>query len=316
MTQDRKKVVHETLCFDGVLNVKNPLYRDHILNYVLDAVQFDLGSNGDVTSEVLLSSNIDVKGLIICKSKGILAGVEEVKYFIKEFNKIHDGNLKFVEKKKDGAGLRKKDVIGYLIGDARNMMEVERTVLNLIQRMSGIATMTFDYVKRVKGEVLVVTTRKTAWGLLDKKACVVGGGGTHRLNLSDAVLVKDTHLDIESGNLKRIFKNLRRVRGSARFIEVEVNSIRDAIYAVDLYKKYLADLSIPFFLMLDNMKSSRIKKIISGIKVLNSPNIYFEASGGITKRNIKSFVKSGVDVVSIGALTHSVKALDFSLKIK
>jgi len=302
MNQKRKNIVNKTHNRKGVLNFRNSHYRKQFDAYVLNAIKFD---SKDITSRALHLSG-KVSGAIICKDYGILAGIAEAKYLARE-NKCVLQSLK-----EDGELVSNGDVVGYLKGSTGDVLKLERTVLNLIQRMSGIATETNQFVKLVSGRVLVVATRKTLWGLLDKKACVVGGGGTHRLNLSDAILVKDTHMDLENGDLDEIFGRLARTKDKGRFIEVEVRSIREAIEAAQMYEKYLTKTKIPFYLMLDNMHPAQIGNAIRRI----GNKIYFEASGGINKRNVVAYSKTGVDVVSIGRLTHSAQALDFSLKIK
>ena len=259
----------------------------------------------DITSRALLN-NSPITGEIICRESGVLAGISEAKYLARENQCVLQSF------KKDGESVSSGDVVGYLKGSAGNVLKLERTVLNLIQRMSGIATETNEFVKLVSGRVLVVPTRKTVWGLLDKKACVLGGGGTHRLNLSDAILVKDTHIDLENGNLYEIFRRLTKTKDRGRFIEVEVSSMKEAIEAAQMYVKYLANTKIPFYLMLDNMSPAQIRNVIRRV----SKKIYFEASGGINKRNVVAYSNTGVDVISIGRLTNSAQALDFSLKIK
>jgi nicotinate-nucleotide pyrophosphorylase (carboxylating) len=176
--------------------------------------------------------------------------------------------------------------------------------------MSGIATKTHELVRMTGGKVLICSTRKTLWGLLDKKAVTVGGGGTHRLGLYDWMLVKDNHLEISDFSLRPEL----RPRGFqiSDFYEIEVKNEKEL-------KKAL--LLKPGAIMLDNFKSKNIKQILSakggpasGWKK-HYPNIIIEASGMINEHNIRQYAKSGVDVISIGALTHSAKALDISLDI-
>ena len=192
------------------------------------------------------------------------------------------------------ARIEKGDAIIKLVGGIKTILKLERTILNILQRMSGIATQTAHLVKLCP-HVLICPTRKTQWGLLDKKAVTVGGGGTHRLGLYDWILIKDNHLKISNFEFRILNK----------FWEIEVKNEKELKKAIALK---------PDVIMFDNFKPNQIKKLI---KILHEkhPQIIFEASGGINEETIKNYSQTGVDVISLGALTHSTKALDISLDI-
>jgi nicotinate-nucleotide pyrophosphorylase (carboxylating) len=170
-------------------------------------------------------------------------------------------------------------------------------------------------VKLVKDKVLIAATRKTHWGMIDKKACAVGGALTHRLALNDAVLIKDNHLALIDHDFEKIFYKIRNAKTPGRFIELEITSLSDAKKVIFYYKKFTS--KFPFYLMLDNMKPALIRKVIQYVKNAGLYNcILFEASGGINKENIFNYAKSGVDLLSLGMLTHSSPALDISLEFE
>ena len=206
--------------------------------------------------------------------------------------------------KKDGDHLKKGDIIAELSGKTRELLKGERTALNLIQHMSGIATATREAVDLVKGtNASIVDTRKTLPGLrpLQKYAVVCGGGKNHRYNLSDAAMLKDNHIDAGGGITKAI-SSLRGKLGHMVKIEVETRNLEE------LKEALAAKADI---IMLDNMSPETMKEAvrITGGKAL------LEASGGITKETLRAVAETGVDIISIGALTHSVKAFDISMKI-
>ncbi len=199
-----------------------------------------------------------------------------------------------------------------LEGDAKTILAAERTVLNLISRMSGIATQTNKIIRKVRAagyRTIIACTRKTAPGLeyFDKKAVWLGGGDTHRLHLDDMILIKDNHIAI-IGNVKEAIKIARRKASFSKKIEVEVSSVNEAVEAA----KAGADI-----IMLDNFTPKQVKE---AIKRLNAEGIrdklLIEASGGISEKNLLEFASAGVDIISLGILTHDVKALDLSMEIK
>lgn len=279
------------------LNIKNKKYTEQLTLFVLCSLRLDLGKDGDITTNNLIKKNTQTKAIIMAKEKGIVAGLEEAIWLLKQ------NNLKVKKLKKDGDKIKHKDVLIDISGSVKNILKTERTVLNLMQRMSGIATQTNKVNKKIDNKILVCSTRKTQWGLLDKKAVVVGGGGTHRLGLHDFILIKENHLKFASSNLE---KNVKNIKKKKLFWEIEVENETQALKIAKLN---------PDVMMLDNFGPEKIKQTV---KKLNKkhPNIILEASGGINKNNIAKYKNSGADIISLGSLTHSVKALDIGLYIK
>lgn len=269
------------------LSVTNHEYRVFLARLVKNVMRADLGSRGDVTATALIDPRKMIHAHIVTREAGVAAGTEEIKWlFGKKFN------IQLL--KSDGARIKAEDAILVLSGRARDVLQFERTILNFLQRMSGIATATRELVSTIKNRCLICPTRKTPHGLLDKKAVAVGGGGTHRLGLYDFILVKENHLALLSRPLSEC-----RIKG---FWEIEVENEKQASEYAKLK---------PGALMFDNMSPAAIRR---AVKILPH-HIIFEASGGITKENIKEYAITGVDIISIGALTHSVRALDMGLDI-
>lgn len=273
------------------LTLKNKIYLDQVKKITLDFLE------NDVTSNNLIKQNKVVKAIIFFKEQGIVAGLEEAVWFL-EKNKIKAKPLK-----KDGDDIKEQEVILELKGKVKNILKTERIVLNLLQRMSGIATDTRYLIKKTKNRALVCSTRKTIWGLMDKKAVSVGGGGTHRLGLNDFILIKDNHIKFLGD--EQINKKAAALNKKKKFWEIEVKNKQEAIRAACLN---------PNAIMFDNFKARKIKRLISDIKA-HFPDMIFEASGQINERNIKKYSKTGVDLISCGSLTHSSRALDISLDI-
>lgn len=297
-----------------------------------DAKKDAKGMHIDITSEAVLRDDSRIYGIIKAKADGILAGLSEVLA-------LYDAhNIKSKALKKDGDELQKGDIIAELEASERDFLKAERTGLNMLQRMSGIATATRKLADIAeKSGAYIVGTRKIIFRYLDKKAMLVGGGLTHRMGLDDAVLIKDNHLAaIKAEGIKdAIGTAIERAYTTSyqwmpKFIEIEVSSLEDAVKAVEKYKEIHSRIAegdytkpenytislVPFVIMFDNMKPSDIKKTV---KALKKRGLYdyalLEASGGINESNIKAYAASGADVLSVGAVTHSVKALDISQKI-
>lgn len=272
------------------LTLKNKEYSKDVETFFSNALEEDL------TTKTLIIKNQKVKAAIYTKEKGVVAGIEEVAWFLNK-NKI-----KVKKHRKDGDWIKKKEVLLELSGGVKDILKCERITLNVLQRMSGIATITNKLTKKIKNKALLCSTRKTHWGLLDKKSVVIGGGGTHRLGLHDFILIKDNHLEFLESKIEKKADNINKKK---LFWEIEVKNKKQALWAANLE---------PSAIMFDNFKSKTIKKTILKIKPY-FPNIIFEASGNINIDNIKKYRKSGVDIISMGGLTHSTKALDISLDI-
>lgn len=270
-----------------------------ILEYMLDE---DEGF-GDITSNSVIGENEEVRAYIVSKDEGILAGINIAKEL------FESKRVKVLFHLSDGNKIKKGDLLMSLYGNARDILLVERTALNLLMRMSGVASAANEYVNLVDGKVIIAGTRKTqpAIGKFDKMALKIGGADTHRFSLDDMVLIKDNHIAVVGSPLDALLKAQKNVSFSKK-IEIEVESLEDAISCVENN----ADI-----VMLDNMDALKVNEVINELKCRNiRQNSLIEISGGINKENILDYVDLGVDIISIGGLTHSSRSLDFSLKIK
>ena len=297
-----------------LLTVKNKFYTETCLQLFDFQIKQDLVEN-DITSKIIFGECKDVKARIIGKQNGIVAGIEEVVYLINSKT-----NLKVEQNIKDGTKIIDKDLLLEITGNPLEILKYERTILNILQRMSGIATFTNRLVTSHCLITPLAATRKTLWGLLDKKAVFIGGGLTHRLSLSDEILIKDNHIDLQAtkmtvsrtDSLKMILDFIKKSHVNKPF-EIEVESEKEAYFLSNYYQEL--NISAPLIVMLDNFKPSTAKKMIGTIKKQKGPsNIIFELSGGINEYNIKDYDQVGAEVISCGALTHSPKALDISLR--
>ncbi|MFN4336325.1 MAG: carboxylating nicotinate-nucleotide diphosphorylase [Candidatus Nitrosocaldus sp.] len=281
----------------------NEGYNDTPLTRLLRGfIEEDVGT-GDITSAIV--DDRPVKAEIICKEHAVVAGLEEATLL------FHLVNCKAESTVSDGSSVEPNTVIMHVHGNARSMLAVERTALNLLMRMSGIATCTRRYVeiaKSVNPNVKIASTRKTAPGLrlLDKKAVALGGGYMHRLGLYDMVLIKDNHIAL-IGSVAKAVKTVRELHGNRYRIEVEVRSLQDALEAIENG----ADI-----IMLDNLSVDDVKLIVDELKARGlRDKVMVEVSGGINEDNIRDYARIDVDMISIGRITHSAKAIDMSLEI-
>jgi len=247
-----------------------------------------------------------VKAEIFAKESGLVAGIYELKILFNTFG------IKVIHSIKDGDYFKFGDVIFSLEGDSHKILVVERTALNILSRMSGIATTTRKYceiIKNANSNTRVAATRKTTpfFRYFEKKAVEIGGGYMHRLSLEDCVMIKNNHLRLFNNDVEKALKTAKEKTCFTHKIEIEVESKEQALKSMNY-----ADI-----IMFDNMRAEEIKESIKEIKekTLGKRNIAFEASGGINMENIEEYAKTGVDVISLGALTHSYKSIDFSLKI-
>ncbi len=266
------------------------------------ALEEDLG-DGDHTSLATIPADASGKAELLAKQNGVLAGVEVA---AKVFKTV-DPTLKIDIYKKDGTIVRNGEVVMLVDGKARSILSAERTALNFIQRMSGIATNTYKLVRKLDGlKTKVLDTRKTTPGnrLVEKMAVKIGGGHNHRFGLYDMIMIKDNHVDFAGGiemaieatrqYLERHQKNLP--------IEIEVRNFEEL-------EKVLAHGGVDR-IMFDNFKPSDLKKAVNRI----DGRFETEASGGITESTIRDYAETGVDFISVGALTHQIKSLDMSLQ--
>jgi nicotinate-nucleotide pyrophosphorylase (carboxylating) len=268
------------------------------------ALAEDLGK-GDVTTEALIPSDQQGTGFIVAKEEGILAGIEVAKQV---FHRIGP-ELKVEILTENGARVKPGTKLSKVSGSIASILKAERVALNFLQRLSGIASETNRYVARVEGlPVRIMDTRKTTPGLrsLEKYAVKAGGGENHRMNLGDGILIKDNHLaGLRSRGLdiKEIVARARQNAPQRLPVEVEVRTVSEALEAVEAG----ADI-----VMLDNMNLEDMRKAVKSIH----GRALVEASGGITLDNVRAVAETGVDFISIGALTHSARALDISLELE
>lgn len=320
---DRKFIRKFTHLADNFLTIDNTLYKQWVFRYTFLELGKDLFPNGDITTNSIFHEKKLVKGRIIAKENGILAGVDEIKYFLvdsdPQFKPSIKGKFNILFKKKDGNLIKKNDVIMEISADVSDLLAVERTVLNLLIRMSSVATFTKKIVNMVKDyDVLIAPTRKTLWGLLDKKAVLIGGGGTHRINLSDAILIKDSHLNIMNRNYNKIFQNISKSKCDCRFIEVEAETINEVLKISAILSKFIEIKKIRSIgiILMDNMKASDVAKAMKLIKENGlHGSLLFEASGGITEENVVQYAKTGVDIISMGCLTTGIGSLDMGMEV-
>lgn len=274
--------------------------KQDIMNMLYEDIGFE-----DITTKALIPEDIQVKGRIICKENGVVAGLGLVSTILDEFS------IKNTLNKGDGENAVSGDVIMELEGDGRTVITIERTVLNLLMKLSGIATLTSELigkVRKVNSNVIVAGTRKTTPGLqfFEKDAIRAGGGDTHRYRLDDCVLIKDNHLAVV-GDVEKAVKLAKSYVSFTKKIEVEVENREDALKAA----KAGADI-----VMLDNRNPDEIKAILLALENEGlRDKILIEVSGGINPDNIVEYAKTGVDVISTGFITHSAPALDISLEI-
>ena len=261
------------------------------------ALNEDLYPLGDITSE-LINKNIKKKVKMISNQKGILGGIE----FAKETFKLIDKKIKFKNKKKDGSRIKKGEVVATIDGDLKNILTGERVALNFVSHISGIATKTNMFVKKVRKKTKICCTRKTIPNLrvIQKYAVKLGGGTNHRFNLSDEYLIKDNHISSEK-NFENLIQRAIKKKGRKK-ITVEVDNLSQL--------KRILGLKFDRIL-LDNMSSKDLKKAVR----MSRKFYETEASGGISLKNVKNVSSTGVDRISIGSLTHSINALDLKLEI-
>lgn len=254
---------------------------------------------GDVTTDSIFTKNDFSKGRFIAKESGVIAGLE----YAKRVFELLDEHVVCEWSASDGDNLEKGEIIGRIEGLTSAILMGERLALNIMQRMSGIASMSRKYADAVNGtKAKVVDTRKTIPGLreLDKEAVRLGGCYNHRYNLSDAAMIKDNHI-AAAGGIKEAIDKVKAHIPHTMKIEVEVSSMED----YQIAKKNGADI-----IMLDNMSTKAMQEIVK--QNLEGPIL--EASGNVTLERLEEIAKTGIDIISVGALTHSVKALDISLK--
>jgi nicotinate-nucleotide pyrophosphorylase (carboxylating) len=284
----------------------NPLDLELVYEIVNAALDEDLG-RGDITSRAVVRRGVKARGSFMAKQNFILAGLEVADAVFTTF----DPYLQIESSVGDGEEINAGKVFARTSGDAQILLAAERVALNFLQRLSGIATMTRAYVDAIAGTgARIVDTRKTTPGLrvLEKYAVTVGCGHNHRLGLDDGVLIKDNHLAM-AGSITEALRRARDAAGHLHKIEVEVATLDQVREALEVN----ADI-----LLLDNMPPEMVREAVEIVRKneSNERRTLTEASGGINLGNVRAYAEAGVDMISVGALTHSAPAVDISFKIK
>jgi nicotinate-nucleotide pyrophosphorylase (carboxylating) len=274
------------------------------------ALEEDIGA-GDITTEAVIPAGKRIEAQFVVKAKGVIAGLPVVE----EVFKAIDPTLQFEAEVNEGTHVKPKMRIAIVRGKARSILTAERVALNFLQRLSGIATLTAEFVRKVRGKgTKILDTRKTTPGLrfLEKYAVAVGGGTNHRMGLDDAVLIKDNHIAIV-GDLFEAVRVAKKNLKATTPIEVEAKNLDEVREALDIGADKI---------LLDNMRPRMIGRAVKMVREHNhkarvaGSKVETEASGGINLRNVRRIARRGVDAISIGALTHSSKVLDISLEIR
>jgi nicotinate-nucleotide pyrophosphorylase (carboxylating) len=273
-----------------------------IEHLIEQALQEDIG-DGDHTSMATIPASVEGKMKLLVKEDGIIAGIDIAR---KVFKKV-DPRISMQQVVEDGSQVKKADIVFYVNGPCRSMLIAERTVLNFMQRMSGIATATHKYVKLIEGtKARLLDTRKTTpnMRIFEKMAVVMGGGMNHRMGLYDMVMIKDNHVDFAGGIQKAIMaeRSYLKKMGKDLKIEIEVRSFEEL---AEVIKVGQVDR-----IMLDNFTPEDLR---NAVQLING-RFETEASGGITLETIREYAETGVNYISVGAITHHIESLDLSLK--
>lgn len=270
------------------------------------------GARKDATTEALIPQGIECRGELVVKEDGIICGL----FLARRICKLFDEELEITVKHEDGEYVGRGTCVATCEGPAASILEIERVVLNYVQRLSGIATLTHKYVQEISGtETNILDTRKTTPGLrqLEKYAVKCGGGINHRMGLSDMVLIKENHLRLRAlcegkTSIERAIQ-IARTTNPDLAVEVEVESIEELQNALN---------GAPDFILLDNMPPHRVQeavRIVDALEKNGGRRVQLEASGNIQLNNVSQYAETGVDRISIGSLTHSARALDVSMLI-
>ena len=279
-----------------------PEYIPFVKELIELCIKEDIG-DGDHTSLCCIPADAHGRMRLLCKQEGVIAGIEVAQMV---FNRL-DPEMRFEQKLNDGDHVQPGDVAFYVSGRVRSLLQAERIVLNIMQRMSGVATQTAFYVKHLEGlHTRILDTRKTTPGMrvLDKMAVKLGGGENHRMGLFDMILLKDNHIDFAGGIRKAITgaREYLRAKGKQLPIECEVRSLEDIdeVFAAGGVDRIMFDNFTP------EMTRKAVEKVAGRCET--------ESSGGITLETMRAYAECGVDFISVGALTHQIRSLDMSLK--
>lgn len=279
----------------------NPILRNILLKFVEEDAPW-----GDITTDLTVDPAAEARGKIVSKADGVFAGLEEVETLSSIFN------LKVEMKVRDGERFSANKVLGEISGKAKNILLIERTLLNLLSHMCGVARATRNAVDLLESKNLptrIAATRKTLPGLrhFEKKAVIIGGGDPHRMDLSSMVLIKDNHIAL-CGSVREAVKRARSRSSFSIKIEVEVRSLVEALEAID------AGVDI---IMFDNLSAKEVKDTVEELKRRGLRNkVLLEASGGINQANLVDYALAGVDIISMGSLTSSAQPTDISLEVE
>ena len=279
-----------------------PEYKPFVDDLIELCIREDIG-DGDHTSLACIPADEHGRMRLLCKQEGVIAGIEIAQIVLRRL----DPEMHFEQILRDGDRVRPGDVAFYVSGRLRSLLQAERILLNIMQRMSGVATQTAVYVKRLEGlHTRVLDTRKTTPGMrvLDKMAVKIGGGENHRMGLFDMILLKDNHIDF-AGGIQKAIRGVReylKARGKELPIECEVRSLEDIdeVFAAGGVDRIMFDNFTP------EMTRRAVEKVAGRCET--------ESSGGITLDTIREYAECGVDFISVGALTHQIRSLDMSLK--
>jgi len=285
-----------TVTFEPITEALAP---DTIDAIIKAALMEDVGP-GDVTTDAVIPADMTCRGKVICKEDGVIAGLS----IAQRVFQLVDERIQFDAKTKDGEKVQEDQIVARLHGPARGILKGERVGLNFLQHLSGIATMTSKFVKAVEGtKTKILDTRKTTPGLrgLEKYATRMGGAVNHRMGLWDAVLIKDTHLALVGG-ISPALRSARKAYPTEAEINVEVSNVQELEQA-------LSDRAPR--ILLDNFSCGQVRDAMQIIR----GRALVEVSGGVQVSNARAYALAGADYISVGALTHSAKALDFSMKV-
>src|SRR6201985_3908924 len=279
---------------------------------ILEAALAEDKVANDITTALTIPANLRASGTIIAKQACVVSGLGCIPVFLNIFARMSStpvGRFEVISHPEifDGVKVKKGQTLAVIRHNAAALLSCERVILNLMQRMTGIATLTNEFVKAVAGtKTKVLDTRKTIPGLrvLDKYAVSCGGGVNHRLNLQDGILIKNNHISL-GGGLPTALENALKNRKTNQWIQVEVRSQAELDQAI---------AGGGDSILLDNMTASQVKKAVKQIRAA-SPTIQIEASGNMTLKTVRKYALAGVDFVSVGALTHSAAAADLSMRI-
>ena len=318
MNVTREERIEMAFFRGGVLTLANPEYLGSVRALTEILLETDL-AKGDLTARALGMKSRQASASIVAREGGVVAGIDELAFFLRTHG------IDPILEKTDGDTMRPGETLLRDEGDEAVLLSLERVGLNLLQRMSGIATAARCLQERVRrrgSATRIVGTRKTPWGLLDKRALHLGGAGTHRLGLGDAILIKNNHLallaDSEEAAAPIAIEKAWEFRAESAFIEVEVRGEDAARAAAQTFRRLQEEVSetYPCVLMLDNMTPAQAEVIIA---MLRRENLWeqtlTEVSGGISEANLEAYAVCGADAVSVGALTHSARALDLCQRI-